>query len=123
MASVAESVRNIFKIHELRQRIIYTLLLLLVYRLGSYVTIPGIDARILEDLANDQVFQSRGAFEIVDHPDAGEFAYPGRPFIMEHSPWSIRRPAPRLGEHTGEVLSELGYSQDDISRLRREGVV
>jgi len=54
MASVAESVRNIFKIHELRQRIIYTLLLLLVYRLGSYVTIPGIDARILEDLANDQ---------------------------------------------------------------------
>ncbi len=54
MASVAESVRNIFKIHELRQRIIYTLLLLLVYRLGSYVTLPGIDARILEDLANDQ---------------------------------------------------------------------
>ena len=77
----------------------------------------------MEDLANDQVFRSRGAFESIKHPDAGEFTYPGRPFIMEHSPWSIRRPAPRLGEHTDEVLSELGYSQDDISRLRREGVV
>ncbi|MDX1440310.1 MAG: preprotein translocase subunit SecY, partial [Rubricoccaceae bacterium] len=54
MASVAESIRNVFKIHELRQRIIFTLLVLLVYRLGSYITIPGIDARILEQLAADQ---------------------------------------------------------------------
>ena len=77
----------------------------------------------IEDLANDKVFHARGAFESIAHPDAGEFTYPGRPFIMEHSPWSIRRPAPRLGEHTDEVLSELGYSQDNISRLRREGVV
>ena len=77
----------------------------------------------MEDLANDQVFRSRGAFESIEHPDAGELTYPGRPFIMEHSPWSIRRPAPRLGEHTDEVLSELGYSQDYNSRLRREGVV
>ena len=48
MASVAESIRNIWRIHELRQRILYTLGLLLVYRIGSYVTLPGIDARILE---------------------------------------------------------------------------
>ncbi|MDP6451998.1 MAG: CoA transferase, partial [SAR202 cluster bacterium] len=75
------------------------------------------------DLANDPVFHSRGAFESVDHPDAGKLTYPGRPFIMEHSPWSIRRPAPRLGEHTDEVLTELEYSQDEISRLKKEGTV
>ncbi len=50
MASVAESIRNVWKIHELRQRILYTLGLLLVYRIGSFVTLPGIDARVLEQL-------------------------------------------------------------------------
>src|SRR5690606_5287726 len=51
MASVAESIRNIWKIHELRQRILFTLGVLFVYRLGSYITLPGIDARILEAVA------------------------------------------------------------------------
>src|SRR5690606_37736105 len=41
---------NVWKIHELRQRILYTLGLLLVYRIGSFVTLPGIDARVLEQL-------------------------------------------------------------------------
>jgi crotonobetainyl-CoA:carnitine CoA-transferase CaiB-like acyl-CoA transferase len=35
----------------------------------------------------------------------------------------IRRPPPELGEHTDEVLSEMGYSDEEVSRLRREGVV
>lgn len=54
MASFAESIRNVFKIHELRQRIIFTLLVLLVYRIGSYITIPGIDAIALEESFSDQ---------------------------------------------------------------------
>ncbi len=48
MASVADSIRNIWKIHELRQRILFTLGVLVVYRLGSYVTLPGIDAIALQ---------------------------------------------------------------------------
>ncbi|MFN3597387.1 MAG: preprotein translocase subunit SecY [Rubricoccaceae bacterium] len=52
MASVAESIRNIWKIHELRQRILFTLGILVVYRLGSYVTIPGISAQILEAVSS-----------------------------------------------------------------------
>jgi preprotein translocase subunit SecY len=53
MASVGDSIRNIWKIHELRQRILFTLGVLVVYRLGSYVTLPGIDATILKSLADD----------------------------------------------------------------------
>jgi len=48
MASVAESLRNVWKIHELRERILFTLGLLVIYRLGSYVTLPGVDAVALE---------------------------------------------------------------------------
>ena len=44
MASFTESLRNIWKIEDLRSRIIYTLGILLVYRLGAYVTLPGVNA-------------------------------------------------------------------------------
>ncbi|MYC07347.1 MAG: CoA transferase [Chloroflexi bacterium] len=75
------------------------------------------------DLINDTGIQSRGAFAEIDHPAAGSLLYPGRPFIMQESPWSVRRPAPLLGEHTEEVLTALGYAKDDIEQLRRQGVI
>ncbi|MDP2187991.1 MAG: preprotein translocase subunit SecY [Sphingobacteriaceae bacterium] len=50
MKNFINTIRNIFKIEELKSRIIMTLGLLLIYRLGSYVVLPGIDPVILEDL-------------------------------------------------------------------------
>ncbi|MFR9527937.1 MAG: preprotein translocase subunit SecY [Rikenellaceae bacterium] len=44
---VVETIQNIYKIEELRNRVVYTLLLLLVYRLGSFVVIPGINPNML----------------------------------------------------------------------------
>ncbi len=52
MAGFGESLRNIWKIEELRRRITYTLLLLIVYRLGTYVTLPGVDARVLSQVSS-----------------------------------------------------------------------
>ena len=49
MANFAESLRNIWKIEELRKRILYTLGILVIYRIGAYVTLPGIDAVALTD--------------------------------------------------------------------------
>ena len=77
----------------------------------------------MADLLGDETFRGRGAFEEVDHPVAGSFTYPGRPFMMNASPWSIRRPAPLLGQHTDEILTELGMSDSDIESLRSEGVI
>ena len=77
----------------------------------------------MEDLANDPHFNERGAFAQIDHPAAGSLKYPGRPFIMSESPWKVRRPAPLLGQHNQEVLEELGYSPQDLVRLRTQGVI
>ncbi len=53
MSKVQETFRNIFKIHELRQRILYTLALLVIVRIGAHVTLPGIDSHLLaEAMAN-----------------------------------------------------------------------
>ena len=54
MAKLGESFRNIFKIQELRQRILYTAGLLIVVRFGSHVTLPGIDAKVLADAIRSQ---------------------------------------------------------------------
>lgn len=48
-----ETIKNIFKIEELRKRIIYTLSLLLVYRLGCFIVLPGIDASMLATLQSN----------------------------------------------------------------------
>ena len=42
-----DTIRNIFKIEELKDRILYTIGILMVYRLGSYITMPGVDASLL----------------------------------------------------------------------------
>jgi len=49
MSRFTDTFRNIFKIHELRQRILYTLALLFIVRLGSHLTIPGVDAQLLSE--------------------------------------------------------------------------
>ena len=59
----------------------------------------------------------------VQHPKAGEISLTGFPWQLSDTPPEIRMPAPLLGQHTDEVLTELGYGDDAIERLRREGVV
>jgi benzylsuccinate CoA-transferase BbsE subunit len=60
----------------------------------------------------------------VDNPGRGRLRYPGT-FGRTNVPdgVAIRRPAPRLGEHTAEVLAEVGVVAGDLARLRAEGVV
>jgi formyl-CoA transferase len=60
----------------------------------------------------------------VEHPTLGSLRLLGIPFTLEGSPLTIRRPPPRLGEHTAEVLAEmLGLSSREVETLRREGVL
>ena len=49
MSKLTETFTNIFKIQELRERILFTAALLIIVRLGSHVTLPGVDARVLAD--------------------------------------------------------------------------
>lgn len=54
MSGFVDSFRNIFKIQELRQRIIFTLSLLIVVRIGAHITLPGIDAGLLAEASKNQ---------------------------------------------------------------------
>lgn len=61
---LTESIRNINKIPELRQRILYTLLLLFIYRLGSHITIPGVDAASVAGAKSSHANDLFGLFDL-----------------------------------------------------------
>lgn len=77
-----------------------------------------------DEAIEDPHLKARGFPVTVEHPELGEsFVYAGAPFLMPASPWQISRRAPLLGEHTGEVLGEIGYSENEIRRLEGANVL
>jgi crotonobetainyl-CoA:carnitine CoA-transferase CaiB-like acyl-CoA transferase len=69
--------------------------------------------------------QTRARGMVVDlvHPDAGPTRAIGSPVHLSRTPAQITRPAPRLGEHTREVLREAGYTDSEINDLVASGIV
>ena len=77
----------------------------------------------VDEIVVDPQVRAREMLVEIDHPSAGRITVPGLPVKCSATPGSIRRPPPRLGEHTVEVLGELGIPAGAIPRLRREGVI
>ncbi len=70
MKKFIETIKNIFKIEELRKRLVYTFVLILVYRLGCFVVLPGIDATMLAKL---QSTASEGLVGLLNMFSGGAF--------------------------------------------------
>jgi len=75
------------------------------------------------EVLDDPQVKARDLFVDVDHPMTGKVKYPGRPFVMEETPWALIRPAPLLGQHNTEVYSELGYTKADLVTLRGANII
>lgn len=71
---------------------------------------------------NEQV-QTLPVTAPVEHPLLGTITLLGHGVNLERTPPRIHSPTPELGQHTGEVLHELGYRDDEIAAFRQEGVV
>ena len=77
---------------------------------------------IKEVFENPHIIARKVAVE-VDHPVMGKMQAVRNPVILETGALAIRRPAPLLGEHTSEILQELGYTQDQIKVWQESGLL
>ncbi|HPW78143.1 MAG: preprotein translocase subunit SecY [Bacteroidetes bacterium ADurb.Bin037] len=107
MKKLIETIKNIFKIEELRKRIVYTTLLLLIYRLGSFVVLPGIDPM---QLANLQAQASGGLVGLLNMFSGGAFGNASI-FALGVMPYIS----------ASIVIQLLGIMIPYFQRLQREG--
>ncbi len=83
--------------------------------------VPVIVVNTLEDLMTDPHLTATGFWQFQEHPTEGRLRMASFPVNFGASPAAITRPAPRLGEHTVEVLQEAGLSIADIEKLTATG--
>jgi crotonobetainyl-CoA:carnitine CoA-transferase CaiB-like acyl-CoA transferase len=76
-------------------------------RLLEQADIPCAPVNRLEDLSNDPQFQEVALFEEIDHPSEGRLKSTRFPIRFSQSPATVRRLAPKLGEHSDEIRREL----------------
>ncbi len=77
----------------------------------------------LADVFSDAQVLERDMLLEVDHPSAGRIKQTGIPIKFADSPGSVDRPPPTLGQHSAEILRELGLTGAEVEELRREGVI
>ncbi|MGV9802519.1 CoA transferase, partial [Mycobacterium sp. NPDC003449] len=85
---------------------------------------PAAPLHSTQDVLDDPHVRAMGYLQRVAFPGAArDVPIVETPFRMSATPGTIRRRAPLLGEHTGEVLGELGYDADEIAKLRDDAIV
>jgi len=80
--------------------------------------IPNGPMRTLQELLHDPYLVETGFFHHYEHPTEGAAVTTAIPVHFSQTPGDLRRPPPRLGEHTLEVLAELGLTETDLVKLR-----
>ena len=75
------------------------------------------------EASRDQMLRDNDYIVKVDHPDFGTIETVGIPTQLEKSPGAVRSCAPTLGQHTEEILLEMGYTWDDITRMKEEKAI
>ncbi|MFL9900247.1 formyl-CoA transferase [Paraburkholderia fungorum] len=76
----------------------------------------------MKEIAEEPSLRKTGTIVEVDHPTRGKYLTVGNPIKLSDSPTEVKR-SPLLGEHTDEVMAELGYSPEQISALRTAGAI
>jgi len=84
--------------------------------------IPVSPLNSVEDVVSDPHLAASGFFSLEEHKGEGRQRSMRTPTDWSDSPPEALRPAPRLGEHSAEVLREAGYSDGEIAELARRGV-
>ena len=85
--------------------------------------VPSAPVLSRDEVITHPQIQANDLIHEYDHPIAGRIRQPRPAARFDKTPSGIQRPAPGLGEHSAEILTELGYAEEDIARLVAQGVL
>lgn len=94
-----------------------------LYRRAQARRIPFAPVSTMGDLLSSEHLKARGFFAEIVHPVAGTFAYPTVPYQFSATPWTLRRPAPCLGQHNAEVYGGVGMRAQEVEHLKQAGII
>jgi crotonobetainyl-CoA:carnitine CoA-transferase CaiB-like acyl-CoA transferase len=95
-----------------------------VYHGAQQRRVPFAPVSTMGDLLKSEHLNARGFFAEIGHPEAGALRYPGAPFKFAASPWTLRSPAPCLGQHNAEVYcGQLGLAPEELQALQATRVI
>ena len=83
---------------------------------------PVMPVSTKEMLLTDIQLMASGFWRMVEHPTEGRLRMTDPPIRFSKTPSTVRRMAPRLGEHSAEILAEIGYNAQEISLLFEKNV-
>jgi crotonobetainyl-CoA:carnitine CoA-transferase CaiB-like acyl-CoA transferase len=92
-------------------------------KLLAEADLPVTPVHDLESIFEDPHLQATGFFEAEDHPTEGRLTRMAVPVRFSAGEAGERRPTPRLGEHSAEILREAGYAEAEIAALLKCGAV
>ena len=86
-------------------------------------TVPCGPINDLADVFSDPQVLARRMYLEIPHPTLGSIKQTGLPIKFSVTPGRMQRHPPLLGEHNGEILAALGYTEDDIHRMKEESII
>lgn len=122
-ADHASRASHIAEIYDLLEEILKTRSTAQWTALLEKADIPVAPMNAIDDLLTDPHLTSSEFFVEEQHPTEGEMYAMRTPTDWSESVPDTPTPAPRLGEHSAQILSELGYSSDQIAEMERSGVI
>jgi crotonobetainyl-CoA:carnitine CoA-transferase CaiB-like acyl-CoA transferase len=95
-----------------------------LFEIFRRVNIASAPVNSPEDILRNPHLKAREYFTEIDHPETGKVTYPGAPIHMMETPSKARYPAPLLGQHNKEIYCDrLGYTREDLVKLRESGII
>ena len=88
-----------------------------------FAKIPSAPVQNLLEVVNDPQARANGYFTKLDHPVHGQIEVIAPPVQFSKTPATVRTAAPEFSQHTEEVLLEVGYSWEDITRFKDKNVI